>query len=254
MDQRALGHTGLRVTSIGFGAFKIGRNEGTKYGTAYALPSEEDASALLNSVLDLGINLIDTAPAYGQSEARIGNAIASRRDEFVLSTKAGEQFIDGTSVYNFTRSAIEASVAQSLRRLRTDVLDIVFVHSDGHDNRILLETDAVETLCELRDSGLIRAVGFSGKTVTGATAASALCDVLMIEYHPEDTSHDELLRECAHRGVGVIVKKGLASGRLKPEDAIPFVLRAPAVASMVVGTLNLKHIKDNMRIAASCEQ
>src|SRR5207244_10288648 len=75
MVLRALGKTGLKVTPISFGAFKIGSNEKTKYEQNYPLPSEEETSRLLNGVLDLGINLIDTAPAYGLSEQRIGRHI-----------------------------------------------------------------------------------------------------------------------------------------------------------------------------------
>jgi aryl-alcohol dehydrogenase-like predicted oxidoreductase len=249
MDHRVIGRTGLSVTPIGFGAFKIGRNVGSKYESAYELPSEDEAAALLNGVLDLGINYIDTAPAYGLSEERIGAALAQRRDEFVISTKVGERFVGGASTFDFSRAAIEESIGRSRKRLRTDVLDIVFIHSDGRDLEILSATDAVATLVDLRERGVIRAVGFSGKTVEGAIAASAVCDALMVEYHMEDTSHAELLRDWAHRGIGVVVKKGLASGRLRAEDAIPFVLQVPAVASMVIGGLNLEHIRANVRIA-----
>src|SRR5690606_15281931 len=92
---------------------------------------------LLNAILDLGINYIDTAPAYGLSEERIGRAIAHRRDEFVISTKVGERFEDGTSYYEFDRSSVESSLANSLQKLRTDVLDIVFIHAPADDVRVL---------------------------------------------------------------------------------------------------------------------
>jgi len=89
MVPQPLGKTGILVTPIGYGAFKIGRNEGIKYPQGYALPSEAEVGRLLNGVLDLGVNLIDTAPAYGLSEHRIGQAIGHRRREYVLSTKVG---------------------------------------------------------------------------------------------------------------------------------------------------------------------
>ena len=98
---RDVGQTGLKVPPLGFGAFKIGRNEGVKYPTPYDLPDEAAVGRLLNSILDLGCTLIDTAPAYGLSEARIGQAIGHRRGEFVLSTKVGETFEDGQSNLRF---------------------------------------------------------------------------------------------------------------------------------------------------------
>jgi len=89
---RPLGRTGFAISPIGFGAFKIGRNQKTKYSAAYDLPSDEQVAELLDGLLALGINYIDTAPAYGTSEERIGRAIAGRRAEFVLATKVGETF------------------------------------------------------------------------------------------------------------------------------------------------------------------
>ena len=131
MDLVPLGRTGLPVSRIGFGAFKIGRNQKIKYPNAYDLPTDRDVASLLNGVLDLGINYIDTAPAYGCSEERIGQAIAHRRAEFVLSTKVGELFADGVSSYEYSGAAVRDSIRRSLLRLRTDVLDIVFIHSNG---------------------------------------------------------------------------------------------------------------------------
>jgi aryl-alcohol dehydrogenase-like predicted oxidoreductase len=153
MVLRALGRSGLRVSPIGFGAFKIGRNRGIKYASAYELPDDAAAGRLLNGVLDLGVNYIDTAPAYGVSEERIGRFLAHRRAEFVISTKVGETFADGRAVYDFSGAAVRASVERSLRRLRIDVLDIVFVHAHADDAGILRETDVVATLRELKQTG-----------------------------------------------------------------------------------------------------
>jgi len=250
MDTRPLGDTGLRVTPIGFGAFKIGRNVGIKYPQGYALPSDDAVERLLNGVLDLGINFIDTAPAYGASEERIGRAIGRRRDEFILSTKVGETFEAGTSSYDFSPPAVRASVDRSRSRLRADVIDIVYIHSDGRDVEIMQSSGAVEALQALRDEGVIRAIGLSGKTVEGARAALEWSDVLMIEYHVNDRSHERVMGEAATQGAGVVVKKGLASGTLPPEEAIRFVLGNAAVSSLVVGGLNLEHIRANCEIAS----
>lgn len=254
MDSRPLGKTGLRVAPIGFGAFKIGRNEKTKYAETYALPTDAESDRLLNAILDLGINLIDTAPAYGLSEDRIGRALAHRRKEIVLSTKVGEQFEAGQSTYDFSEAAIRTSIEQSLARLSTDVLDLVCVHARFPDLEIVRDLPALATLADLKRRGVIRAVGFSGKTPEAALAALPLVDVLMIEYHVEDDSHADVIRRAAAAGVGVVVKKGLASGRIRPEVAIPYVLSNPGVCALVIGGLSIDHMRRNVELAAStCE-
>ena len=101
----------------------------------------------------------------------------------------------------------------------------------------------------LRDAGLVRAVGFSGKTPEGARTALVWADVIMVTYNGEDQSHEPVLAEAREMGVGVLVKKGLASGRIAPEAGIPFVLANPHVASVVVGGLNLDHIRANVDLA-----
>jgi aryl-alcohol dehydrogenase-like predicted oxidoreductase len=248
---RRLGRSGLTVSPLGFGAFKIGRNEGIKYAQGYDLPDEAAATRLLNAVLDLGINYLDTAPAYGLSEQRIGQALAQRRGEYVLSTKVGETRAAGRSTYDFSSGALRASVERSLRRLGTDALDLVLIHSDGNDLAILDGTDAVPTLTMLRSEGLVRAIGLSARTVEGARAALAWADTLMLEYHLDDRSAADVISEAAAANVGVVVKKGLAAGRLDPGEAVRFVLGTPGVGSLVVGSLNIDHLTDTVRVAES---
>jgi len=239
----------LSLSPIGFGAFKIGRNVGTKYDPVYELPEAATVEKLLNGVLDLGINYIDTAPAYGTSEERIGQAISHRRREFILSTKAGEFFEGGKPCYDFSADAVRKSVETSLRRLRSDVLDLVFIHSSREDLRIVEQTDVVATLMSLRDEGLVRGIGLSGYTAEGFRAALPWADAVMIEYHPDHVSLAPVIDEAHQLGIAVIVKKGLASGRLPAADAISFVLRNPGVTSVAVGSLSLDHLRENMRIA-----
>lgn len=254
MDQssrRRLGRTGLTPSPIGFGAFKIGRNQGVKYEQAYELPDEEDCGRLLNQVLDLGIDLIDTAPAYGTSETRIGRHLARRRDEFILSTKVGENFVDGLGRFDFSAEGVRASIERSLDRLATDRLDLVFVHSNGDDLGIIDRTAVLDTLVAHRDRGDLRFIGFSGKTVEGHLRAieSGVVDCLMVEYHPLDERQSPVIESAAAKDVGVVIKKGLASGRLAPEDAIPRCLSPVGVASMVVGSLTASHLEHDLAIA-----
>jgi aryl-alcohol dehydrogenase-like predicted oxidoreductase len=253
MTRRPLGKTGLAISPIGFGAFKIGRNEKTRYGQSYALPDDRAVAGLLNGILDLGIGYIDTAPAYGLSEERIGQAIGHRRHEFTLSTKVGETFENGKSHYDFSAAAVRSSVERSLRRLRTDILDVVFLHSNGEDIALQQATDAVATLCALKNEGLVRAIGLSGKTVEGARLALDWADAIMVEYHLDDRSHASVIAAAAMRGLGVVVKKGLASGKLPAAEAIGFVLGDSGVSSLVVGSLNLGHLRANAALAAVME-
>ena len=252
-SRRRLGRTGLTPSPIGFGAFKIGRNEGAKYEHAYALPDADACDRLLNQVLDLGIDLVDTAPAYGSSEARIGRHLASRRDEFILSTKVGETFEDGVGRFDFSAEGVRASIERSLDRLATDRLDLVFVHSNGDDLGIIEKTAVLDTLVELRERGDLRFIGFSGKTVEGHLRAisSGVVDCLMVEYHPLDERQSPVIEAASIEDVGIVIKKGLASGRLVPEDAIPHCLAPSGVASMIVGSLAVAHLEHDLAIAAT---
>lgn len=248
MQPRPLGRTGLDVSPLGFGAFKIGRNEKVKYPQPYDLPNDGTAFRLLNGLLDLGITLIDTAPAYGLSEERIGKCLAHRRGEFVLSTKVGEVFENGESRYEFGAAAVVRSIDRSLSRLQTDVLDVVLIHTPAEDVQVLTETSVVETLQALKTAGKIRAIGLSGKTVAAERLALDWADVLMVEFHAGDTSHAEVIAEAQRRGTGILIKKGLASGHLSASEAIPFVLGTAGVSSLVVGGLSLEHIASNVTL------
>lgn len=251
---RPVAQTGLQVPPLGFGAFKIGRNQGIKYPTAFDLPTEAEAARVLNGVLDLGCSLIDTAPAYGLSEERIGRCLSHRRSEFVLSTKVGETFAEGQSTFDFSAAGVRSSLERSRDRLRSSVLDLVFIHSSGDDRSILESTEVVGVLQEYRARGIIRAIGFSGKTVAGAELALAWADALMVEYHPLDISHQAVIAAAAERGIAVFVKKGLGSGHIPPGTAIPFVLTPPGVTSLIVGSLNLEHFRENWELACRCRE
>jgi aryl-alcohol dehydrogenase-like predicted oxidoreductase len=239
------------LSCIGFGAFKIGRNVGIKYQRGYELPSDDESDRLLRAVVDdLGINYIDTAPAYGVSEERVGHALGARSD-VIISTKVGEVFEHRTSYFDFSDKAVRDSLARSRERLKRDVLDVALVHSQGDDLHVIEKTDVVASLMSAKQRGEVKFIGFSGKTRAGSRAALAWADAIMLEYHLDDRSHAHVIEEAAARSVGVIVKKGLASGRLPPRDGIRFVLGNPNVTSMVIGGLNIDHMRENVAHAAS---
>ncbi|MGE0609088.1 MAG: aldo/keto reductase [Pirellulales bacterium] len=252
MAQNRLGRGGPVIGPLGFGAFKIGRNQQTKYGRPYDLPDEAASARLLNDVLDLGIDYIDTAPAYGLSEERIGRAIAHRRNEFALSTKVGEVFENGQSRFDFSHEAVEASLRRSLTLLTCDCLDMVFIHSNGNDLAIMGQTDIVATLTRFKRQGVARGIGLSAKTVLGASAALKWADAIMVELHTRDRSFEPVIAEAAAAGVSVIVKKALSSGTLPADESLRFVLGHAGVASAVVGSLNLDHLRDNLATCVAC--
>lgn len=249
--KRRFAALGREVAPIAFGSFKLGRNEGIKYAQGYALPSMAESRTLLHAVCDLGIDIIDTAPAYGLAESRIGQALMARRDAVVIATKVGERFANGRSEYDFSRSAVARSVAESMQRLCTDRLDVVHVHSDGSDLAILRDGGAIGALEDAQSRGHVGVIGFSPKTAEGAMAClgDARIRSMMLEYHPRDPSMSGVMDRCLSNEVAVLVKKPLASGAIAPSEAIPFVLAHPAVTAAVVGSLRLEHLREISRIA-----
>lgn len=257
MEMRALGRTGLRVSAVSLGTVKLGRNRGVKYPEPFDLPSDEEARDLLAVAAELGINLLDTAPAYGASEERLGRLLAGFPGVFHVSTKVGEEFEDGQSRFDFSPEHARRSVERSLRRLGRETLDVVLVHSDGSDVEIVERAGTLDALADLRREGKVRAFGLSAKTVAGARAAMAGSDVLMLTLHPGDTAMLPVVREAHAAGVGVLVKKALRSGHLGADDgedpveaSMRFVLREPGVSSVVTGTINPAHVRHNVAAAA----
>lgn len=255
MVLRALGETGLRVSPLGLGTVKFGRNQGVKYPRAFELPDDRAVVELLALARELGINLLDTAPAYGVSEQRLGHLLPGPRSDWVIGTKVGETYADGESRFDFSAEATRASIERSLRRLHTDYLDYVLIHSHG-DDLAVLQTDCLATLLALKRSGLIRAVGLSGKTVAGGLAALADCDLVMVAYNLQHRDEWPVIRAAHALGRGVLIKKGLTSGHLTGLDAadpltasMRLLLGEPGVGSVVVGTLNPDHLRADVAAA-----
>lgn len=240
------------ASPIAFGSFKIGRNEGIKYAEGYDLPDEETAIGLVRDAIALGVRHIDTAPAYGLAERRVGLALAGSAVPVTVSTKVGERFEAGRSSYDFSAGATRSSVARSRDLLGRSRLDLVLVHAHGDDERILREDGVTGELRRLREEGSVAAIGFSAKTLGGALAAlDAGYDSLMLEYHPLDASLRPAFERAADLNRSVLVKKALASGRLPPAEAIPFAWSAPAVTCVVVGSLRLKHLAECVALATT---
>lgn len=256
LSTRPLGNTGIEVSPIGLGTVKFGRNQDVKYPKAFAIPEDLEVEKLLDQARDLGINLLDTAPAYGSSEQRLGRLLKNR-DYWVLGTKVGEEFVSGKSFFDFSAEHTRHSVERSLRNLNTDYLDYVLIHSDGNDLHILQQTDVAETLLQLKEEGKIRAVGMSGKTVEGGTLAAEQLDILMVAYNPSHNEEEPVLDKALELNRGVLIKKALNSGHLgdgesrSSEDNLKFVFSHKAVSSVIIGTINPDHLRANVVAAAS---
>ena len=145
------------------------------------------------------------------------------------------------------------SVRRSLMRLDTDWLDVVLIHSDGNDERILNEQGTLNCLQHLKEQGLIRAVGISHKSPTGARAAlEQQADVIMATLNPTNTPETKVIEQAGKQRCGVLVKKALAGGRAAPQ-ALHLAARHPGVSSVVVGTLNPEHLESNAGIVADSQ-
>ncbi len=244
-DHRLLAGTDLVISPIGLGTVKFGRNTRVHYPEPFEIPNDRTLEKLLVTASDLGINLIDTAPAYGDSESRIGRLLAGQRERWVLSTKVGEHR-DGT--FDFSMKAVDRSIHNSLQRLRTDRIDIVLVHCSDDDLRALDESDVIPALRNLQLRGDIRYIGASTKTVEGGLRALDLTDLVMVAYHPGDTSQRPVLRRAADLNKGVLVKKALASGHAEDTAGnLRYSLNTDGVTSVIVGTIDAAHLENNVR-------
>ncbi len=275
MELRGFGKTGFEVSALGFGGAPIGFLE----------TDRRQVAELLNTLLDRGVNLIDTAAAYSGSEAAIGEAIGHRRDDYVLVSKCGQAFddIEGAA---WSAAAIEQTVERALRRLNTDHIDVVLLHSC--DLETLKTGEALGALVRARDAGKVCFVGYSGDNEAAAHAAG-LDEVAVIETSVnicDQANIDNVLPEARRNNVGVLAKRPIANaawkdaseqrgiyvnyaetyaGRLAamaitPADlgfpgevgaawseiALRFTLSQPGVTTAIVGTTKASNVERNL--------
>ncbi len=285
--RRPLGRTQADVTILGYGAMEL---RGKPRGRS---PEIDDGTAgrLLNAVLDGGINLIDTSPDYGRSEELIGTYLSHRRDEFFLASKCGcllETPADVPPPYphDYSPANVRADVEQSLRRLRTDRLDLVQVHMSPSVEQ-LRENHTVETLQELRKEGKVRFIGMSGILPDlPAQIAMDVFDAFQIPYSAVQRDHEELITAAAATGAGTLIRGGAARGAASEEKnwrtgplsqpaglgqrnwtasgiedllagsgispmefVLRFTLSHPDLSTTIVGTASPGHLEGNIAIA-----
>jgi aryl-alcohol dehydrogenase-like predicted oxidoreductase len=275
LPTRTLGRTGIEATVLGFGAMEL---RGPDSGRRRRPITPEQAERVLNDVLDQGINYIDTSIDYGTSEEFIGEFISDRRGEYFLASKCGclvgapPLAPDQRQPHVFTRENIVAGVEQSLRRLKTDYLDVVQLHASPSMETLEAE-DVVATLLELKADGKVRFIG-SSSTLPNIAEHVALdvFDVFQIPYSALEREHEAVITEAAAHGAGTVIRGGvargepgagngaedvwaayeradldaLADGASRSEFMLRFTISHPALSTTIVGTLNPDHLAENV--------
>ncbi|HYR40348.1 MAG TPA: aldo/keto reductase [Methylomirabilota bacterium] len=199
MERRRLGRTDMMVSVLGFGGSEIG----------YQRVSRRTVGRLLDGALDAGLNVIDTAECYEDSEELIGGAVAARRREFYLFTKCGHG--RGWGRGNWRPAALLASIERSLKRLATDHLDLIQLHSCSREE--LGKGDVIDALERARERGLTRYIGYSGDGEAARyTVECGRFDTLQTSVSIADQEALDLTLPLARtREVGIIAKRPLAN-------------------------------------------
>jgi hypothetical protein len=249
MEKRTLGKTGWSLSAISFGAIKLSRI------------SLNECDALLNRALDSGINFIDTADCYGDSEEKIGQVLKKRRREFYLSTKVDER----------DRAGVRAKLDRCLRRLRTEWIDLLFFHDvRGGEYERIFSTGGLEELQKARQKGEITHIGISihnNLAMMRQAVESGVFSVLMVAYSAldEDRLTPDLLPLAAAKEVGLIAMKPLAGGRLADipaggwdaarfhgespaQIALRYVLSNPHICCAIPGMMARNELEENLRV------
>ena len=276
-ERRVFGNTGLKVSPLGFGGAPIG----------YLATEQAQVARILNLLLDAGVNVVDTADCYEQSESVIGRAVGYRRADYVLVSKCGHQG-EELSGAEWSAELITQTVDRSLKRLRTDVLDVMLLHSCTLE--VLQQGESIGALVRARAAGKIRFLGYSGDNEAAVYAAGlAEVDVLEMSINICDQANLETALPVAReRNLGVLVKRSIANAAWKasqpglyasyaqpyverlramritpqdlgfegapeaiwPEIALRFTLAQPGAHTAIIGTTNPNNAHANLQFAA----
>ena len=270
MEKRKFGKTDMEFSVLGFGGAEIGNLKAT----------QETVTQLLNSALDAGLNVIDTAAAYWESERMIGDAVGKRRNDYYLLTKCGA--LDGFTRSDWSKKGVIETIENSLRNLKTDHIDIVQLHSCSAEE--LRRGDAIEGLQRTQEKGHTRYIGYSGDNEDAEYALELdVFDALQTSVSIADQNAiDGVIKTAKEKSVGVVAKRPIANAvwrhNAKPDDsyhheywdriqklkfdflnksleesiaaALRFTLSIPGVDTMIVGTTKPGRWSENARYVA----
>jgi aryl-alcohol dehydrogenase-like predicted oxidoreductase len=277
MEYRTLGKTGLKVSVLGLGGSEVG----------YQDIAQKTVDTIVNRALDAGINVVDTAECYADSEQLIGRALSKRRSDVILMTKCGHAMLASAAdrAGGFTRSEwdaamLAASIERSLKRLRTDYVDVIQFHSPPRE--VLDDSAAIRVLEDARQAGKARFIGVSlDAEDAGRAVEMGVFDTLQISLSVADQQAiDLVLPKAAARKMGVIAKRPIANAvwrsKSAPGDwymrpywdrmralnyefahgdfeqsigvALCFTLATPAVHTAIVGTTKPNHLASNIAL------
>jgi len=268
VEKRKYGNTGMEVSVLGFGGAEIGFEGATV----------QDVDKLLGSALDAGLNVIDTAECYATSEELIGKTVSHRRGDYYLFTKCGHA--SGFDAPDWDPAMLEASIDRSLKRLQTDYVDVIHLHSCSEE--LLRKGDVIDVLRRAKEKGKTRFIGYSGDSKTALYAIQCgAFDSLETSISIADQEAIELtIPEAQKRGIGVVVKRPIANAAWKWEErptndyvvpywerlrklgyaflnadlqeavgtALRFTLSVPGVSTAIVGTKNPSRWLENARL------
>ena len=268
MQKRSFGKTGLEVSRLGVGLSEISR---------LTLDDVKTVDQILNTALDEGINFLDTSACYGNSEELIGRTVAHRRADYMLATKCGH-VAGGYVGEDWTRQTLEDSIDRSLRRLKTDYVDILQLHSCPLD--LLQRGEAIEIIQKAKQAGKTRFIGYSGDNEAAEWAVeSGLFDTLQTSFNLVDQrARTRLFQQAKATGMGIIAKRPIANAAwgaskspsnyadqyfaraqaMQAKGSIPnapanrillalgFVFAHPEIDTIIVGTRNPAHMRANI--------
>jgi len=235
--------------------------------------TDEQAERILNAVLDAGINYIDTSIDYGDSEERIGRYISNRRSQYYLASKCGcavGEAASGTRApHIFTAENVIAGVEQSLRRMKTDYLDLVQFHHSP--SRAQLAEGGLDALQDLQRQGKIRHIGMSGTLPNLPDQIDlGVFDVFQVPYSALQREHEALVHQASQVGAGIVIRGGVARGdparerggfwdkwqeaeiddllgeMSRMEFLLRFTISNPDLDTTIVGTTNPDHLQQNV--------
>ncbi|MCC2684008.1 MAG: aldo/keto reductase [Paenibacillaceae bacterium] len=275
MQKSVLGRTGLEVTRLGFGAMEV---RGPRIWNGRPV-TDGEAERILNAVLDAGINFIDTSYDYGLSEEYIGKFISKRRGEYYLATKCGCTLVDkgdhDETPHVWTKENILHNIEVSLRRMKTDYVDLLQLHNPTVEQ--VENGGLVDVLKEIQASGEVRWIGISSTQPHIAEFIRwGVFDSFQIPYSALERVHENNISAAAQSGAGTIIRGGVAKGepgvglgrkdrwaeweKAKLDELLGegesrtafllrFTLSHPSLSTTIVGTKNPEHLTENLRIA-----